>query len=493
MGEQGDEIKQLRRQLADLKAQMAVAQHQGCWLSQNPNGYHDSLFQNIQEGIVLAGPQGRLTMVNPAGLAMLGCTKNDILKMSLDSLFADDADYQAFTAQMESQGYVEELEFKLRSAGEKVRDIVMCAERQRDSQGSHAGYQCILRDVTEQKSHARQRSQAAEQLEESNRQLEEMIEHANRMSVQAEVTNIELNLIFNAASEGMCVIGRDGKVLRINEPFAAISGVDKDAAVGKTCGELFNNSLCNSDACPLKVIKKTKERVQEEFEYVDENGQVHNYVLSANPFFGLAGELVGIVENYRDVTEQKKLENSLREMATTDGLTGVFNRRHYLSLSEKDCRRVRRYGFPLSLIMFDIDHFKKVNDTYGHAAGDQVLIETCNIAQQQLRDSDILGRIGGEEFAITLVECDQDQALRVAERLRKAFAKGGVESSCGEVRFTVSLGVAQVAPGEDLASLMRRADAALYEAKETGRNRVCLAKPPESISSEGVCEARPEL
>jgi diguanylate cyclase (GGDEF)-like protein len=174
----------------------------------------------------------------------------------------------------------------------------------------------------------------------------------------------------------------------------------------------------------------------------------------------------------RNVTPYKKMEEELRRLATIDSLTGINNRRNFLDLAGKEISRSSRYDRHLSMVMLDIDHFKKVNDTYGHSVGDKVLIEFCEVCLKQLRENDVMGRLGGEEFAIVLVECDTEMAALFAERIRQAVASHVVSIGSEEIRFTVSLGVTGVWQGCDLNSILERADNALYRAKENGRNQV---------------------
>ncbi len=187
------------------------------------------------------------------------------------------------------------------------------------------------------------------------------------------------------------------------------------------------------------------------------------------------GELIGYEGIVRDVTPFKRMEEELRRLATKDSLTGINNRRNFLDLAQIEMNRSKRYEHPFSLIMLDIDHFKKVNDTYGHSAGDQVLNEFCGICLKAIRENDIMGRLGGEEFAVALVENDKKAAIITAERLREAIASHKMFIGSKEVRITTSLGVAQMLPGCDLKSMLERADRALYQAKENGRNQMKFA------------------
>jgi len=167
----------------------------------------------------------------------------------------------------------------------------------------------------------------------------------------------------------------------------------------------------------------------------------------------------------------------LKRLATTDSLTGAFNRRHFLELAGKEFARMRRYRHAVSCLMMDIDHFKRVNDSYGHDVGDRAIIATAQMAKQALRTEDVFGRIGGEEFAAMLPMTRLDKAEQVAERLRLAIAGMRLPLESGEpLAFTVSIGLVEVAPDrESFEQAMKRADQALYQAKHEGRNRVVTA------------------
>jgi len=180
----------------------------------------------------------------------------------------------------------------------------------------------------------------------------------------------------------------------------------------------------------------------------------------------------------RDITERKLFEVELKHRAHIDYLTGVNNRGYFMEQAELELSRAVRYGSPLSLYMLDIDFFKKVNDSHGHKVGDLVLIKLAEVCGQTLREVDIIGRLGGEEFAILLPETNQTKATEVAERLREAIAKAKVPLEGGlPLHFTVSIGVTSLVSKDDnLDVLLNRADKALYEAKEKGRNRVCVAR-----------------
>jgi len=163
----------------------------------------------------------------------------------------------------------------------------------------------------------------------------------------------------------------------------------------------------------------------------------------------------------------------LHHLATTDLMTGVHNRHSFMQDLYREFVRGRRYRTPLSLLVFDLDFFKQINDGYGHAAGDEALRAFAKAAGECLRGMDVLGRLGGEEFGILLPNTVLDQAEIVAERIRAAVTEIAIETEYGTVRFTTSVGVAQSVEGDDsVDTLLARADAALYAAKAAGRNRV---------------------
>jgi diguanylate cyclase (GGDEF)-like protein len=178
-----------------------------------------------------------------------------------------------------------------------------------------------------------------------------------------------------------------------------------------------------------------------------------------------------------DTTERRAHLAKLEHEAHTDPLTQVANRGRFIDVANEELARCRRYGHPLSLWMIDVDHFKDLNDTYGHQAGDVALKSLMVTSRQALRDWDIVGRMGGEEFAVLLPETDATQALQVAERLRQTVATAAIPIGEGRVvHLTVSTGIATLHDDDTtVETLLSLADEALYEAKRRGRDRVCMA------------------
>ena len=217
-----------------------------------------------------------------------------------------------------------------------------------------------------------------------------------------------------------------------------------------------------------------KGRLTREVSLDMESGQ-RTVMLSKGVLTGEDAVLTGTIGLITDITERKSMERQLRQLATMDDLTGTLNRRAFFAAAEQEMERAVRYGNAVSVVMFDLDHFKQVNDSHGHAVGDQALRETATALRASLRDVDILGRLGGEEFAVLLPETSVAGAVEVAERLRHAISaiRIPLEGDKPSLTLTASLGVAErLAEEITVDKVLARADLALYRAKADGRNRV---------------------
>jgi diguanylate cyclase (GGDEF)-like protein len=189
----------------------------------------------------------------------------------------------------------------------------------------------------------------------------------------------------------------------------------------------------------------------------------------------------GRMLSYIEVTDLVQRADEWADLASVDGLTGLFNRRHFLELAESEWSRFDRYERPLSLMMIDVDRFKSINDRFGHDVGDRVIEHVASICREGKRTSDIVARIGGEEFVMLLPETPLESAMLVAERLRRRIADSPLLDAAARVALTASIGVAEAGNRTDgVAALMKDADEALYRAKNAGRDRVVAAttEPP---------------
>lgn len=198
---------------------------------------------------------------------------------------------------------------------------------------------------------------------------------------------------------------------------------------------------------------------------------------------GNLGRPDGFTAVVRDATRRRRERDDLLARANTDDLTGLANRRHFEELARREVERWHEASDRLCVAMVDADHFKRVNDTYGHATGDAALQAVARACRQAVRDIDLVARIGGEEFVVLMPQTDLVGAHAAAERIRASVAALEVRHDGHVVRLTVSVGVADIHDGDDILAVLERADAALYQAKEAGRDRVVVASRPKDLET----------
>jgi len=197
--------------------------------------------------------------------------------------------------------------------------------------------------------------------------------------------------------------------------------------------------------------------------------------VAAYPLGGLMLGAIGVttlvvLRQIAALRENMTLLTELHQLASTDMLTGLQSRRHFFELAEREFYLARRYDRELAAMMIDIDHFKSINDTYGHAAGDLALQRLSELCREKLRATDLVGRYGGDELVVLLPFSDVEQGLEIAQRIRAGVDELTIETDEASFTFTISIGVATAFSAADLAQLLRRADRALYQAKQDGRN-----------------------
>jgi diguanylate cyclase (GGDEF)-like protein/PAS domain S-box-containing protein len=266
----------------------------------------------------------------------------------------------------------------------------------------------------------------------------------------------------------------NGNIEYVNRKFSEITGYSYEEAISE------NPKVLKSDYHSEEYYKNLWETIltgkewRGEFHNKKKNGELYWESAIISPIFNNRGDIIQILAIKEDISERKRLENELKRQARTDGLTGLSNRRHFMETAEKQLLWDKNNPKENAFLMLDIDFFKKVNDNFGHAIGDIAIKMVADVCKETIRRTDILGRIGGEEFAILLVELNYTDAIKIAERLRlnveniKLFDNNEVQ-----VNLRVSIGITKYNTEEDsLEDLMIRSDKALYKAKNEGRNRV---------------------
>ncbi len=421
------------------------------------SGYNQLLLAAAGEGIYGVDPEGRTTFINPAALAMLGYSKDEVVGRLQHELFhhhhPDGRCYPDKECPIRStltDGQPRRTdEWFIRKDGSFFP--VMLTVTPITENGERTGAVAVFQDVSA-------RHAAEEDLRRARARLANVIERFHGGIVLEDetrkivLTNQTFCDLFSVAATPEALIGADGAA---------------EVAAVKASFVHPQRFAARMD----EILERRQAVLAEELDMADGRTLERDYlpVLDDNGF-------LGHLWLYRDVTERKEKELELRRLATTDVLTGLPNRRYFLERLEQELARHHRFGRSASLLMIDIDHFKQVNDHYGHAVGDEALRHFARIARKKLRTIDVLGRLGGEEFAALLPNTDPEGARILAERLRQTVAAQPCLVGTTTVPFTVSIGVASFRDDDSKGELvLARADAALYRAKEQGRNKVQLA------------------
>ncbi len=285
-----------------------------------------------------------------------------------------------------------------------------------------------------------------------------------------------LNLLATAIDQSptaVVITDLDGRIRSVNSNFQGMSGYHRSELLGKN-PRIFRSDLTSGETYRelWRTIRSGNVWIGD-LENRRKDGTPYYVSTKISPIFEQSGRITGFLALQEDVTERRRLQTELERLATTDGLTGVYNRNHFFSLFQQEFRRAERYDQPLSVLVMDIDHFKAINDTYGHHAGDRVLAMFAEVASSILRDEDFLGRLGGEEFGVVLIQTSIDGATLLAERLRRVVETMAAECDGQTIRVTVSTGgTAMARDDREIETILKRADQALYAAKREGRNLV---------------------
>ena len=286
------------------------------------------------------------------------------------------------------------------------------------------------------------------------------------------------NLVSGITAYGIYLLNPDGRIQSWNAGAEKISGISPREALGQPYQILFSRQS-QLDRIPEKTLDyvRANQHVHDEQSRQHRRGDEYSAEVTLDSVRRSSGALMGFVEVMQDVTEARQKQNALYRQATRDAMTGIFNRGHFTEMANQEIERARRFAEPLSVVMLDIDHFKKVNDSYGHDVGDQAIIALARCCEAEIRKIDFVGRLGGEEFAILQPRAAKQPALEMANRLRMKIAEIRIPLPSGYrtnvLSYTASLGVATLQPHtEGIQELLKNADNALYQSKKEGRNKV---------------------
>ncbi len=313
-------------------------------------------------------------------------------------------------------------------------------------------------------------AERSEELVAANESLHREINERKRVEKVIEKAKNEWEQTFDTVPDLIAIIDRNYNILRANRAMADRIEAHPRDLIGKKCYEVCHGIRGPIPICPLQQSLSDGKEHSGEILVTKLGG---TFLISVTPLPTENGEPEGFVHVARDITERKILEDRLRKLAITDGLTNIWNRRHFIYLTGRELDRTRRYGGQLAIAILDLDDFKSINDRYGHDVGDEVLKKVADIVGVTLRKVDIFARYGGEEFVIAFPETGLSQAVAVAERLCKNIAEISLNPNCSPLHLTMSVGLTVTGPDSlDLMKLLKQADEALYQAKRKGKNRV---------------------
>ena len=305
-------------------------------------------------------------------------------------------------------------------------------------------------------------------------EVEYMAEYSINITARKQVENQlrQLQRALEFSANGVVITNKQGAIEYINPAFTRITGYAPEEVIGK------NPSILKSGEHSEEFYKDLWSTIQKgevwrgEMTNRRKDGSLYWEYQTITPVKDENGTITHFVAIKENVTERKQAEQELERLAMTDPLTGLANRRTFFDQAREFFNYAPHPVSQLSVFMLDIDQFKNVNDQFGHAVGDEVLQEIANRLSRSLRPGDLIGRYGGEEFAVLLPRTESKTAVQIAERLRLTIANSPIETQQGNLSVTISVGISR--SGEvatSLDDLLRYADEALYEAKRTGRNR----------------------
>lgn len=283
--------------------------------------------------------------------------------------------------------------------------------------------------------------------------------------------------------DGFYFVDRQRRIMYWNRGAECLSGYSADEVIGRFCGD---NLLRHIDACgrplctgmcPLAAVMQDGQPRQAEVFLHHKQGHRLPVLVRVTPIRDAQGAIIGAVEVFSDISPQKAVQEELermRALAFLDPLTGIGNRRFIESTTYSWLEELRRYGWSFGVILIDVDHFKAVNDTFGHLVGDEILKMVARTLLHNIRTFDIVGRWGGEEFVVIARNVDSALLRSLAERLRILVEKSSLPVANEVVYVTISMGAALARRNDTPVTLLDRADQMLYLSKQSGRNRVSV-------------------
>lgn len=416
--------------------------------------FHDLRLLQVLPAAVLVTQEGAIRFANAAAVELLEAPDTGALIGRLSADFVHPIDKSRSSRRIQLVAGPEQAgrpnkssEFRIRTQAGNLR-MVLISSVAVDWEGAPAVLMCGL-DMTHQ-------SEIEAQLRESEQNFRRLFDNMQDVYYRTDA---------------------QGVVQHVGPGVRRVLGYEPHEIEGRTAESYYPQSS-DRDAFKAAILEKGE---VSDFpgQMVRRDGTVIDISISSHALYDQAGNFAGVEGIYRDVTQRKNLERDLHRLATTDMLTGMANRRAFLECAESAYARSLGSGEPLTLLMLDLDHFKSINDRFGHLEGDRALVEFSRAARGQLRASDVVGRLGGEEFGVLLPVTTLDEGLDVARRILDSLRALQLRGDAGQAyTLTASLGLSTFhARDRSVRDLLDRADQALYRAKHQGRNQIAVQEP----------------
>ena len=411
------------------------------------------LYDNLRDGFAVVNLKGRIREWNRAFQEMLGYSSAEIRALSYDQITPKkwhELESKILRDQVMVRGYSDLYEKEYIRKGGEVFPVSLRTYLMRNDRGKPVGMWAFVRDITDRK-----------KVVDALRQSEE-----------------KYRTLFEDSRDAIAITDRDGTFVDVNRAMLDLFGYTKEQIMRMKFKDLYVDP---GDAAKFQYEIAKKGSLRDyEVNLRKRSGKVMHCLFIVTQRRSEKGTVMGYQGIVRDITAQKVMEEALREsekryrdLSITDDLTGLFNQRHFYHQLRAEMDRIQRYKHPLALLLLDVDNFKIYNDTYGHLAGDKVLAKLGEVIRNSIRKTDSGYRYGGEEFIVILTETRGQDAVIVAERLRKRFSDEiFFPVPLEPVHVTVSVGIADYRDGEEITSFVKRADQNMYEAKRKGKNCV---------------------